>query len=132
MAAIDWAQFNENFQYYDKEIIKKVIDIFVDEYDNRISILKKNIEEKDFTNLAFNAHSFKSVIANYMAPKVYELIRKLEDLAKNNYEEGIDDIFTQMMSETKELLFRAKRIPAKIKHIKKQNARSLIRHSILI
>ena len=83
MAVIDWDQFNENFQYYDKEIIKEVIDIFVDEYDNRIRDLQKNIEEKDFINLAFNAHSFKSVISNYMAPKAYELTRKLEELAKN-------------------------------------------------
>jgi len=104
MAAIDWAQFKENFQYYYKEVIKEVIDIFIGEYDSRISNLKKNIEENDFVNLAFNAHSFKSVIANYMAPKAYDLTRKLEDLAKNNSNEGIDIIFTELMSETKELL----------------------------
>lgn len=104
MAAIDWAQFNENFQYYDKEVIIEVIDIFLDEYDSRISNLKKNIEEKDFINLAFNAHSFKSVIANYMAPKAYNLTRKIEDLAKNKSMEGIDIIFTELMSETKELI----------------------------
>ena len=108
MAAIDWTQFNENFQYYDKEIVREVINIFIDEYDQRISNLKKNIEEKDFTNLAFNAHSLKSVIANYMAPKAYQLTLKLEDLAKNNSDEGIDKIFTELMSETQELLLELK------------------------
>lgn len=108
MAAIDWTQFNENFQYYDKEIVKEVIDIFIDEYDQRIGNLKKNIEEKDFTNLVFNAHSFKSVIANYMAPKAYQLILKLEDLAKNNSEGGIDEIFMELISETQELLLELK------------------------
>ena len=41
MAAIDWVQFNENFQYYDKEIVKEVISIFIDEYDQRMVNLKK-------------------------------------------------------------------------------------------
>jgi len=104
MAVIDWVQFNENFQYYDKEIIKEVINIFIDEYDDRIAVLEKNISERDFTNLAFNAHSFKSVIANYMAPKPYDLTRKLEDLAKNNSDDGIDEIFKELMGETQELL----------------------------
>ena len=108
MAAIDWAQFNENFQYYDIEIVKEVINIFIDEYDQRIANLKKNIEERDFTNLAFNAHSLKSVIANYMAPRAYELTLTLEDLAKNNSEEGIVKIFTDLKSETEELLSELK------------------------
>ena len=108
MAVIDWDQFNENFQYYDKEIIKEVIDIFVDEYDNRISNLQKNIEDKDLNNLAFNAHSLKSVISNYMAPKAYELTRKLEELAKNKSEVEIPQIFAELKITTKELLFELK------------------------
>lgn len=108
MAVIDWVQFNENFQYYDKEIIKEVINLFIDEYDSRINTLKNNIEEKDFVNLAFNAHSLKGVIANYMAPKAYELTRKLEDLAKNNSETGIDEIFNELVTTTKEMLIELK------------------------
>ena len=104
MAIIDWAQFNENFQYYDKEIVREVIDIFVDECDDRINNLQKDIEEKDFTSLAFNAHSLKGMIANYMAPKAVELARKLEELAKNNSEEGINEVFIELKSTTKELL----------------------------
>jgi len=108
MAIIDWEQFNENFQYYDKAIIREVIDIFVDEYDDRISKMKKNIEEKDFTNLAFNAHSFKSVIGNYMAPRAYELTRRLEESAKNNPGEAIPEIFIDMCAATNELLVELK------------------------
>ena len=39
-----------------------------------------------------------------MAPKAYNLTRKIEDLAKNKSMEGIDIIFTELMSETKELI----------------------------
>ena len=114
MAVIDWAQFNDNFQYYDKTIIIEVINIFIEEYDDRISNLQKNIDENDLTALAFNAHSLKSVIANYMAPTAYELTRKLEELAKNNSEEGIADIFSQLKSTTKELLLELKDYVQKI------------------
>ena len=105
MAVIDWDQFNENFEYYDKEIIIEVISIFIDEYDSRISELQKNIDEKDYTNLAFNAHSFKGMIGNYMAPKAYELTLKLEQTAKNDSKEGISETFIEMQIITKELLF---------------------------
>ena len=108
MAIIDWDQFNDNFQYYDKEIIIEVIDIFINEYDERISNLQKNIDDKDFTKLAFNAHSFKSVIANYMAPKPLELTRKLEEAANKSTEDGIPQIFKDLKSTTNELLMELK------------------------
>lgn len=108
MAVIDWKQFNDNFQYYDKEIIKEVIDIFVSEYDSRISNLQKDIDEKDYTNLAFHAHSFKGVIGNYMAPEVYELGRKLEELAIGKSSEGITELFDKLKSASKDLLFELK------------------------
>ncbi len=104
MAVIDWAQFNENFQYYDKSIIIEVIELFLEEYDTRMANLQKNIDENDFPGLAFNAHSLKSVIANYMAPPAYELTRKLEEMAKNNVQEGISEVFSDLKITTRELL----------------------------
>jgi len=37
MGIIDWDQFHENFQYYEEAIITEVINIFVEEYDDRIN-----------------------------------------------------------------------------------------------
>ena len=108
MAVIDWEQFNENFQYYDKSIIIEVIDLFLEEYEPRIANLGKNIKEKDFASLAFNAHSLKSVISNYMAPSALEITRKLEELGKNQTSEGLDEVFTKLKSITQELLIELK------------------------
>jgi HPt (histidine-containing phosphotransfer) domain-containing protein len=108
MGVINWEQFNENFQYYDKSIITEVIAIFFDEYDERIANLQKNINENDLTALAFNAHSLKSVISNYMAPSTLELTRKLEEMAKNNSADGIPELFLQLKSSTHELLVELK------------------------
>ena len=108
MAVIDWAQFNDNFQYYDKSIIIEVINLFFEEYEPRISALQKNIDEKDFTSLAFNAHSLKSVISNYMAPSALEITRKLEELGKNQTTEGLNEVFSRLKSITLELLLELK------------------------
>ena len=79
-----------------------------------MSSLQKNINDNDFETLAFNAHSLKSVIANYMAPAAYELTRKLEELAKNNSAEGIAEIFPQLEKATNELLLELKEYVQKI------------------
>ena len=48
MAIIDWEQFNENYQYYDEEIIREIIEDFLTESDERLVNLQKNIKDNDF------------------------------------------------------------------------------------
>ena len=43
MAQIDWKEFNDYFKYFDKEITIEVINIYINEYDERIRTLEKNI-----------------------------------------------------------------------------------------
>jgi len=96
MATIDWEQFNENFQYYDKETVSEVIGNFFEELDERMNTLEKNIADSDMTSLAFNAHSLKSVIGNFMAPEPYELSRKIEELAKQGSAGEIPGLFAKL------------------------------------
>ena len=104
MAQINWEQFNENFQYYDKETICEVIAMFIDEYDERIAKIEKNILEEDDKSLAFNAHSLKSVIANYMAPETLDHTRKLEEAAKQNSKDQIPELFSTLKQSSSELV----------------------------
>jgi len=103
MATIDWEQFNENFQYYDRDTIREVVDNFLEEYEDRLVTLEKNISESDFTQLSFNAHSLKSVIGNFMAPRPYELCRKIEELAKQNSGGSIPALFAELKNSVYEL-----------------------------
>ena len=104
MATIDWEQFNENFQYYEKDTVKEVIDNFFEEAEERLLNLEKNIAERDFAKLAFNAHSLKSVVGNFMAPATYELCRKLEELAKQNAEGEVGAIFGALKLSINDLI----------------------------
>jgi HPt (histidine-containing phosphotransfer) domain-containing protein len=104
MATIDWEQFNENFQYYDAETVSEVIENFFEELDERMGTLEKNIGDNDMGSLSFNAHSLKSVIGNFMAPRPYELSRRIEELARQNSAESIPVLF----AELKELCYELK------------------------
>lgn len=104
MAIIDWVQFNENFQYYDQEIITEVIGDFFNEADERLDTLRKNIEDKDFDNLTFNAHSLKSVVGVFMAPKPHELAARIEMMGKEKSCEGIDEVFSELKASIEGLI----------------------------
>ena len=110
MGVIDREKFIENFQYFDKEIVNDIINIFIDEYPERMSTLQKNVEEKDFEQLRFNAHSLKGVIANFVAPEPQELARTLEMKGKDNDPEGIEDIFAQLKQQGDMLLEELKEL----------------------
>jgi len=78
MKVIDRAAFLDTFQYFDKEIVVEIIDIFIGEYPERMKALKKDIETLDFGALKFDGHSMKGVIANFVAEKPQQLAKELE------------------------------------------------------
>jgi len=93
---IDKKQFLENFQYFDDEVVLEIINIFIDEYPGRMETLRKNIDEKDFDQLKFNAHSLKGVVANFVAPEVQELARQLEIKGANKDLEDVETLYNQL------------------------------------
>lgn len=93
MGVINKVQFIDNFQYFDKEIVLEIIDIFLEEYPTRINTIADNIESCDYDNLKFNAHSMKGVIANFVAPKVEQSARELEIMAIEKNLDGAKKLF---------------------------------------
>jgi hypothetical protein len=93
---IDRQKFNDNFQYFDKEIIVEIIDIFITEFDERFRNLRQNVAEKDFVKLKFNAHSLKGVIANFMDPVTVDQSRMLDEMAKNKTENGLAELYNDL------------------------------------
>jgi HPt (histidine-containing phosphotransfer) domain-containing protein len=108
MSIIDREKFTENFQYYDKETIRLVIDDFLEESNERLGNMEKNISDSDFQKLAFNAHSFKSVVGNFMAPKPYDVCRMLEEMANQHSNKDIHSLFTELKTLTAGLISELK------------------------
>lgn len=73
--------FYDTYQFFDKSVIVEIIDIFISEYAERFEKLTKNIVDRDFQNMRFNAHSLKGVIANFSAPVPLEMVRDFEKSA---------------------------------------------------
>lgn len=98
--------FYDTYQYFDKSVIVEIIDIFINEYAERFDKLTKNIADRDFQNMRFNAHSLKGVIANFSAPVPLEMVRVFEKTAAYLLESNGDDFdestLTKKLQEIKE------------------------------
>jgi len=111
--------FYETYQLFDKSIIVEIIDIFLNEYEERFVKLEQNVAEKDFQNMRFNAHSLKGVVANFSAPVPLEMARAFEKTSANLLEAngaGYDDAKMKMdLQALKEATYQMARQLAEIK-----------------
>jgi HPt (histidine-containing phosphotransfer) domain-containing protein len=96
MPIIEKDRFRENFQYFDKEVVLDIINIFLDEYHDRINAIRTNIDQKDFDQLRFNAHSLKGVVANFIAPEVQNAARAMEMKGSNKDLNDIDALYSEL------------------------------------
>ncbi len=88
--------FVENFSFFDKEVVLEIMDIFINEYPERIKTLELNIKNKDSKSINFNAHSLKGVIANFVDEETRELAKELEFKGKDANFDGIDELFQKV------------------------------------
>jgi HPt (histidine-containing phosphotransfer) domain-containing protein len=93
MGVIDKEQFTETFQYFDNEIVVEIINIFLNEYPERIVAITESIKNVDYDSLKFNSHSIKGVIANFVAPTVVEQAKQLEIMGSDTNMDGADEVF---------------------------------------
>jgi HPt (histidine-containing phosphotransfer) domain-containing protein len=88
---IDRVSFKERFGYFDKEIVVEIIDIFIDEYDDRIIKITRVIKDQNLDELKKTVHAFKGVIANFEVECIaYQKAASMEQEA------------TELMNEIKE------------------------------
>ena len=100
---IDKKTFAENYEIFDKEIVKEIIDIYLQEYPDRIINLRTNIYQNDFDSLYKNAHSFKGVTANFFDNQTVELARQLETKGKEQDGTGLNELL-ELLKESSENL----------------------------
>lgn len=104
MKLINNQSFNESFSYFDKEIVVEIIDIFLNEYEDRLSAIKKCIDETDFPGLKFHAHSLKGVVANFSAPSVQALAKQLEDKGTNSQNDNLTEDFGELDTLVRQMI----------------------------
>jgi HPt (histidine-containing phosphotransfer) domain-containing protein len=101
---IDKKIFAENYEIFDKEIVKEIIEIYLQEYPDRIANLRTNIHQNDLDSLYKNAHSFKGVTANFFDNDTVELARQLETKGKEQDDTGLDELLGLLIESSKNLI----------------------------
>ena len=106
---IDWEKFNETYQYYGREVVGEIIELWETDYDGRITELTKNIAERDFKALDDTAHSFKGTVVNFYDPEPVKFAYLLEKMGKLQIpDDGIEEVFEQLKIATEKLLIELK------------------------
>jgi len=112
MDVIDKKLFVDSFQYFDKEIIAEIIDIFLDDYSERLTTIKNSIDTLNFEELKFHAHSLKGVVANFAAPSVQEIAKSLETKGVNSENINLLEDFEILNTLTNQLAEELKAMKA--------------------
>lgn len=107
---IDKSTFSANYEIFDKEIVKEIIEIYIQEYPDRMVNIRKNIDENDLENLYKNAHSLKGVTANFFDKDTEEVARQLEAKGKEGDESGLEDLYTQLKETSERLIDELKEL----------------------
>jgi|AntAceMinimDraft_2_1070361.scaffolds.fasta_scaffold00473_14 HPt (histidine-containing phosphotransfer) domain-containing protein len=110
MGYINRTQFVQNFEYFDKEIVAEIIDIFINEYPDRINAIAASIASTDYDNLKFSAHSMKGVIANFIASDVEQKARQLEIMGTEKNMDGVDELFEEFKTSSAEMVVELKEL----------------------
>ncbi len=104
MNVINKAAFIDTFQYFDKHIVLEIIDIFLNEYEGRINAIHSDIECENLKALKFDAHSFKGVVANFMAEETMSIARELEHRATEGKNENLSELLASLKKSTEFLV----------------------------
>ncbi|HAH57287.1 MAG: Hpt domain-containing protein [Lentimicrobium sp.] len=102
---VDRNNFRETYQIFDQDVIIEIINIYIDEYPEKLEKLARNIQERDLKSLRFNVHNLKGVLSNFSAPEAFEMIRNFEkmvvDLLEGNIQDLDETVFENQLSEIK-------------------------------
>jgi HPt (histidine-containing phosphotransfer) domain-containing protein len=99
---INEEKFKRTYENFDREIVGEIIDIFLNEYDERINKLNNLLGSGQLDELSKSAHAFKGVISNFETEcAAYREISEIENLIRNflNKKEGESEHEDQILQE---------------------------------
>lgn len=103
---INEEKFADTYVHFDRETVVEIIDIFLEEYNERIERISRQLKTKDFEELKKSAHAFKGVIANFETDcKAYDEISEILDEVHQLLEDdNLEDMGEEEMDELMETL----------------------------
>lgn len=87
----------------DKELLLELFDIYTEDFVIKRQALGEAIAAKDLTKIKEVAHSMKGASGNISAKRMYQSCLSLEQLAKNQDVNGMEDLLKAVDSQFEEI-----------------------------
>ncbi len=87
----------------DKDLLREVVRIFLEESPGMMAEIETAIDEKDADRLDRAAHAIKGSVGNFGARKAHDLARRLEMLGKGNRLHGAWHAYAELSKEIERL-----------------------------
>jgi signal transduction histidine kinase/DNA-binding response OmpR family regulator len=89
----------------DRELLRELVEMFVDDYPNRLQTIRRAIEVGQHEQITFAAHALKGAAGNFYAKDCVEVALRLEQIGANGERSEVE----QALAELEEQLERVKR-----------------------
>ena len=89
----------ETYSDYGNEFIIDIIDIFLNEYEEKINFIDEGIKTNDAEKVHFWSHKLKGSIKAFFAPEPAEIAYTIEKLSTAGVFEGVEDLFIKLKEE---------------------------------
>ncbi|MEW5725657.1 MAG: Hpt domain-containing protein, partial [Thermodesulfobacteriota bacterium] len=87
----------------DKELLREMIGIFLEELPGRLSEIGKAVREGNAAALEASAHTLKGSVGYFSAPMAFEAVKTLVGMARAGRLDGADRVYQALVKETERL-----------------------------
>jgi HPt (histidine-containing phosphotransfer) domain-containing protein len=107
---ISRGDFREHFQYFDREVVAEIIDLFLETYQQQLAELQRCIADNDCAEVNMHAHSLKGLAGTFVAPDIQVIAAAIEEMAEKGETTGLSELFTRLEHSTREMAGELKEI----------------------
>jgi len=111
---LDFNEFMERVQD-DKDLLMELLDIFAEDYQEKIASLQKAVNNNNIEEIKSIAHSLKGASGNISAKRMRELFLSMEDTVKNSDMDGANKILEDLSKEYEALNSRINELKEEFK-----------------
>ena len=87
----------------DHDLLKEVVQVFIDEVPHMIQTIETNLRSKDFVSLEREAHGLKGAVSNFGAKQAFSLAAELEQAGKNKNIRNSESVLANLKTEIQNL-----------------------------
>ncbi len=88
--------FSESYIDFDQEVIKEIVEMFLEDYKIALKNIEKAILENDFSMLDRAAHKYKGTVSAMFDAELRELLQKMEQMGKKSDTKGAKELLEEI------------------------------------